>query len=316
MTAARDILVLGELNADVVVAGDNVTPAFGEVERLVDAASLTLGASGAIFACAAAKLGLSVGYVGCVGDDAVGRFVLDALRDAGIDTQACRVDPDLPTGITVVLSQPQDRAILTALGTTTALTCDDVPSGALEGARHVHVSSYYLQRGLQPGVPGLFERARRFGATTSLDTNWDPTEQWADGLSPALDHTDVFVPNAAEAMLISGTGAPAAALDALARRVGTVAVKLGRDGAIAKRGSEHAHAAPPPVDVIDATGAGDTFGAGLIAGLLRGWPLADSLKLATACGALATRAPGGTGSQPSLDEAMAAAGITPQTREV
>lgn len=316
MTAGHDVLVVGELNADVVVAGDDLTPAFGEVERLVDRTSLTLGASGAIFACAAARLGLSVAYVGRVGDDPVGRFVLGALRDGDVDIDACRIDEDLPTGITVVLAQPGDRAILTALGTTAALTADDVPAGALEAARHVHVASYYLQRGLQPGVPDLFARARSSGATTSLDTNWDPTQRWADGLQAALDQTDIFMPNAAEAMSIAGVDDAAGALDVLGEQVRTVAIKLGQDGAVARRGSERARAAPPLVDVVDTTGAGDTFGAGLLAGLLRGCSLADSLSLATACGALATRALGGTGSQPTLAEAAAAAGIRHQTMEV
>ena len=86
----------------------------------------------------------------------------------------------------------------------------------------------------------------------------------------------------------------------------TVAVKLGADGAVARRGEEFAAVRAPPVEVVDTTGAGDTFGAGLIAGLLDGRPLAGALRLAVACGTLSTRAAGGTGSQPTLDEAEAA----------
>jgi len=305
--ASFDLLVLGELNADVVVTGDDIEPAFGQVERIADGATLTLGASGAILACGAARLGLRVGYVGMVGDDPAGRFVLDALAARGVDTGACRVHPSLPTGLSVILSRPHDRAIITALGTIEALRAADVPAEALERARHVHVASLYLQHGLRPGVPELFAAARRRGATTSVDTNWDPSDRW-DGLGATLAETDVFMPNAAEARRIAGVDEVAAALDALAARVPTVAIKLGADGAIARRGGESARAAAPAADVVDTTGAGDSFGAGMLTGLLAGRPLGEALRLAVACGTLSTRAAGGTGAQPTLDEALAAAG--------
>ena len=299
------LLVLGELNADVVVSGSDVEPVFGEVERIVDDARLTLGGSGAILACGAARLGLSVAYVGVAGDDAVGRFVLGELTARGIDTSLCRIHDSLPTGLSVILSSPDDRAILTALGTIDALRAVDVPADALARARHVHVASLYLQHALRPDVPGLFAAARRAGATTSLDTNWDPSDRW-DTLDAALAETDVFLPNAAEARRIARTDDVDEALDRLAGRFGTVAVKLGAGGAIARRGSERASVRAPEVEVVDTTGAGDTFGAGFLAGLLGGRPLADALRLAVACGSLSTRAAGGTAAQPTLAEADAA----------
>src|SRR3954453_8903458 len=100
----HDVLVIGELNADVIVTGGDVAPVFGETERLVDDAVLRLGASGAIFACGAARLGLDVAYAGRVGDDALGQFVLGALDNAGVDVSLCRVDRSLPTGLTIILS--------------------------------------------------------------------------------------------------------------------------------------------------------------------------------------------------------------------
>jgi sugar/nucleoside kinase (ribokinase family) len=303
-----DLLVLGELNADVVVSGGDVEPVFGQVERIAERATLTIGASGAILACGAARLGLRVGYIGVAGDDPVGRFMLGALTARGVDVDHCRVHPSRPTGLSVILSRPGDRAIITALGTTDALTAGDVPTEAVANARHVHVASLYLQHGLRPGVPGLFAAARRAGATTSVDTNWDPSDRW-DALEAVLAETDVFMPNAQEACRIARTADVEEALGRLAGRVGTVAVKLGADGAVARRGDERASAAAPAAEVVDTTGAGDTFGAGLLAGLLDGRPLADALRLAVACGTLSTRAAGGTDAQPTLEEAMAAAGL-------
>jgi sugar/nucleoside kinase (ribokinase family) len=310
MTGRRwDLLVIGELNADVVVAGGDVEPAFGEVERIAETATLTIGASGAILACGAARLGLRVGYVGMAGDDPVGRFMLSALADRGIDVEHCIVHPSLPTGLSVILSRPEDRAIVTALGTTDRLAASDVPGHLPAAARHLHVASLYLQHALRPGIPALFAAARRAGTTTSVDTNWDPTDRW-DTLEAVLDETDLFMPNVAEARRIARAETVDEALDRLAECVPTVAVKLGPEGAIARRGGERASAATPTAaQVVDTTGAGDTFGAGLLVGLLGGRPLPDALRLAVACGTLSTRAAGGTDAQPTLAEATAAAGL-------
>jgi sugar/nucleoside kinase (ribokinase family) len=306
MTAGRvDLVVIGELNPDAIVAGEAIEPAFGQAERLAEAGTLALGGSGGIVSSGAARLGLGVAHVGVVGDDAAGRFVLDELRVRGVDLAWCRVDSTRPTGITVALSRGNDRAMLTAPGTIAALRLADIPATALARARHVHLSSFYLQDGLRGGVAHLLASARAAGATTSLDCGWDPSDEWAGGLDAALAEADVFLPNAEEACRIAGSEDPEEALERLSVRVPTVAVKLGERGAIARRESERAAAAPPPVTAVDATGAGDSFAAGFLRGLLDGRSLADTLTLAVTCGALSTRALGGVDAQPTLEEALA-----------
>jgi sugar/nucleoside kinase (ribokinase family) len=301
-----DLVVIGELNPDAIVAGEAIEPAFGQAERLADAGTLALGGSGGIVSSGAARLGLSVAHVGVVGEDAAGRFVLGELEARGVDVGWCRVETAGPTGITVALSRGDDRAMLTAPGTIAALRAEDVPAAALERARHLHISSFYLQEELREGAAGLLSRARAAGATTSLDCGWDPRDEWAGGLDTALAATDVFFPNGAEACRITRCDDPEEALERLAARVPAVAIKLGNRGAIARRGSERATAAPPPLVAIDATGAGDSFAAGFIRGLLDGLSLPETLNLAVACGALSTRVLGGVGAQPTLDEALEA----------
>src|SRR5262249_2816424 len=115
-----------------------------------------------------------------------------------------------PTGLTVVLSEPDDRGMLTLPGTIPALRPADVTDELLAGARHVHVASLYLQPALAAGLAGVFARARGLGLTTSLDTNWDPAGEWAS-IAEILEHTDVFLPNAAELTAITGEPDPAVA---------------------------------------------------------------------------------------------------------
>ena len=298
-----DILVLGELNADLILRGD-VVPEWNQTEKLIDDAALTLGSSSAIFACGAARLGLRVAFVGVVGDDLLGRFCREALDARGVDTSGVVVDPALRTGMTVILQLPDDRAMLTFPGAIPMLRAELIDPALIQAARHIHVGSYFWQTALQPGLPTLFAQARARGASTSLDTQWDPSGAWA-GLDAVLSATDILLPNEAEACALARTTDWRLALASLARRVPTVAVKRGADGAAAMRGATFAEASAPAMQVIDAVGAGDSFDAGFIYGALAGWPLDRSLTLAVACGAHSTRAAGGTAAQPTLAEALA-----------
>jgi sugar/nucleoside kinase (ribokinase family) len=303
-----DLLVIGDCNPDLILSGEDVTPVFGQVERLVDRATLVVGGSAAIVACGAAKLGLRTAFVGVVGADPFGEFMLASLEERGVDVSKSRVDAEASTGVTVILSRPDDRAILTYPGAIRDLTADDVDPDLVRRTRHVHVSSYFLQPALHPGLPRLFRDAHAAGATVSVDPNWDPEESWDGGLDQILAEVDLFLPNAAEATIISGERDPhRAAVALVSAGPETVAVKLGAHGALLASGGRTIRAQAPDVVAVDATGAGDSFDAGFLAGVLTGRSLEDSLALGCACGSLSTRAVGGTAAQPTLDEARHAA---------
>ena len=307
MSAPLDLLVVGDANPDLVLSGGDVVPAFGQRERVVERATLTIGGSSAITACAAARLGLRTALVAAVGDDALGRWMLEALTERGVDVSGCVVRPDVATGVTVVLARPEDRASLTAPGAMGVLREEMVGRERLAATRHVHLGSLYLQPALTEGAVRIVRDARAAGATTSADTGWDPTERWE---RPAVvDEVDLLVPNAGEAVALAGApdGDLDVALERLAAGGRTVAVTLGPDGAVARTGTAIVRAPAVAVEVVDTTGAGDTFTAGLIAGRLRGLGPEEALRLACACGSLSTRAAGGTAGQPTLEQALAAA---------
>jgi sugar/nucleoside kinase (ribokinase family) len=297
-----DLLVIGDCNPDVMVVGGDVTPAFGQQEKLVDGISLEIGGSASITAVAAARLGLRVALAAAVGDDPAGRFMLGQLAAEGVDTAPVAVRPDVPTGMTVALSERGDRAILTATGAVATLTAHDVPSALLARARHVHVSSYFLVAdSLGPGLAALLGAARAGGASTSLDTNWDPVQRWGDGrLTAALAQVSLLLPNEAEALHLAGAATLEQAVSALTAAGPRLVVKLGERGALCADGTRRYLAAPPPVMVTDTTGAGDCFNAGVIAGLLSGEDLPSAVALGCAVGAASTRAPGGTAGAPDL----------------
>lgn len=297
-----DLLVIGEINPDLILIGDDIDPTYGQVEKLVEAATLTIGSSSVITACGAARLGLRTAFVGLVGDDVFGRFMLEAMQERGVDTTACVVDPDLKTGFSVILARGDgDRAILTFMGSMSDLRPDHIDTAFLSRVRHLHVGSYFLLDRLRPALPGLFREARRLGLSTSLDTNWDPRGIWDSG--DLLAHCDLFLPNEKEARQISGRASLPDALDILSKIVPILAVKLGAQGGLIRSGETVLQLPPPTVDIVDTVGAGDSFDAGFLFGFLNRWPLERALRLALACGSLSTRASGGTDAQPTLEEA-------------
>jgi sugar/nucleoside kinase (ribokinase family) len=295
-----DLLVAGEINPDLILSG-NVTPEFGQVEKLVDSATLAIGSSSVIFACGVARLGLKVAFIGKCGDDVFGRFMLDEMQKRGVDIGNVIVSQTESTGLSVILNQGADRAILTHLGLIAELQAADIADRVLTQARHLHVASYFLQTKLQPDLPALFKRARSLGLTTSLDTNYDPSEQWR-GFDDLLAVTNVFLPNEAEATSLTAAKNADEAANRL--KVEAAAIKLGKAGALGICGSQKIQMSSIPVKVVDTVGAGDTFDAGFIYGYLNNWGLEKSLRLACVCGALSTQAAGGTAAQPTLEEAL------------
>lgn len=302
-----DLLVVGDANPDVVLGPVPRDLAYGQREQLVERADLVLGGSAAIMACGAARLGLRVAFAGRVGDDPAGAFVRTALATRGVDTSALTTDPERATPLTAVLTRGADRAILTAPGCLAATGPGDVPEALLAAARHVHAASFFLMPRLAGALAALFARARELGATTSLDTNDDPSGRWdRELLDPVLKVTDQVLPNAAEARALTGVARGAAeAAAALARRGPLVVVKDGARGALAHDGTRMTAVPALPVEPLDTVGAGDSFDAGFVAAVLRGFGLADALALAAACGSLSTRGRGGTAAQPTWDEALA-----------
>ena len=298
-----DLIVPGELNPDLILTDPDLSPRFGQAEVLVQDAALTPGSSSVIFACGAARLGLKVAFVGVVGDDIFGQFMLDALDSRGVDTSHITVDPGQKTGLTVILNRVNDRAMLTHLGAINALRSEQIPDGLLSQGRHLHLASYFLQTNLQPDVPDLFQRARALGLTTSMDTNWDPDERWI-GVHEILPFTNVFLPNDNEAFALTKESDVEVAARKLADTAEVVAVKLGSAGAIAMTCEAHVRAPAIPVRVVDTVGAGDTFDAGFIYGYLQGWSLDRALRLGIACGSLSTQKSGGLEGQPTRDEAL------------
>jgi sugar/nucleoside kinase (ribokinase family) len=250
-----------------------------------------------------ARLGTKVAFVGKVGDDLWGRYCLDEMAGRGIDVSRVIRGGGLKTGVTVAITSPADRALVTYLGAIGALAAADVTDERLAGFGHLHVSSYFLQEALRPHCRDLFARARGLGLTTSLDPGFDPSEEWGDDLRRTLQEVDVFFPNEVELRGLGGHPDVGECLRRLQNGRTRVVAKLGRDGAATLEDGRLLHVPALPVEPLDTTGAGDSFNAGFLHAWLQGGRIVDCLRLGTACGALSTLGLGGTARQPDLAEA-------------
>lgn len=311
LTSVTDVLVLGDANPDLILRGD-VVPRFGQAEQLLSAADLVIGGSGAIVAHALARLARTTRLAATTGSDALGDLMSQLLSAGGVDTSALLRRDDRSTGLTVVLSAPEDRAVLTHLGAIPMLSPTHaraaLDQAVHDGIRHVHVASFFLLAELAADLAGLLQEARSRGLTTSLDPNFDPTERWC-GVTELLPHLDLLLPNRTEAVALSTrlTGRTPADVEeaavTLAAAGPVVVVKDGASGAVrANPSGEVIREAGAAVEPVDTTGAGDTFDAALLDSFLRGLPAEECLRRACAAGAISTSAIGGTAAHPTIDQ--------------
>jgi sugar/nucleoside kinase (ribokinase family) len=284
------VTVVGNVNADIVARPLRELPPPGG-DLLVDTIEVRVGGAAANAGMALARLGLAPRVVGAVGDDYLGRFVVDSLRDMGL-ARDVRVLPGVSTGVSICVEAPgKDRAFISMRGALDRFDASMVPDDAL-ACSFLLLCGYFTLSSLR-GRPALtlLQRARHEGATMLFDPDVD-----AEGWSPSarreiedlLPLVDGFLPNEHEARGLTGLSDPVEAGRALQRQCGGwVVVKRGAEGVAAIAPDSRMITVPArPVEVRDTTGAGDSFNAGVVYALSLGtaWPkaLTFATRVATA----------------------------------
>jgi argininosuccinate lyase len=292
------VTVIGGVQVDVVIMPVQELPPPGE-SLTVEEMSFRVGGAGANAALALAEIGVAARLLGCIGDDHLGRWLSEQLAPFALEVDL-HVLAAGTTGLTVACEAPaRDRTFLTYLGVNAAWAPTMLPDDAATG-ENLLVCDYFCAPLLR-GEPTrrLLEQTRELGGRTFFDTAWDAsgwvaaTREEVLGLLP---HVDVFLPNEAEAHALTGEHGPIEQIARSLQRVsgGWVVVKLGARGSYAcGPGGRTLEARASDVRVVDSTGAGDAFNAGLIAALAEGrdWPgaLRAGSELA---GRIVSRTPG------------------------
>ncbi len=299
-----DIIVVGELNIDLILNRIDGFPEMGK-EILADKMTLTLGSSSAICASNMSSLGLKVAFIGKLGNDIFGKFILKDLEEKGVDTSLIIVDEKLKTGATIALSYGEDRAMITHQGAMSHLGMDDIDEARLKLADHLHFSSYFFQPGFKNSLDSLFKKAKSAGLTTSLDVQWDPSEKWDLDLGKVLPFVDVFIPNEIELQKLTGQTDLDSAIFSVQNKSKYTVVKCGNKGSILCYNNKKIKKESfLNNNVVDTIGAGDSFNAGYISKFVKGRPPEECQTFGNLTGAVSTTKSGGTRAFKNLENVM------------
>ena len=290
-----DIIALGELNVDLLL---NKIGGFPEVGKEIFAKemTLTLGSSTAIFAANAASLGAKVSFLGMVGNDDFGAFVRTSLEKRGVDTSNLIEVSTAATGLTAILNYDQDRANVTYPGAMSIMGVKDIRPEVIAQAKHVHISSIFLQETLHKDIYEIVKLVKDNGATLSMDMQFDPEEKWDFDYKKILPLVDIFMPNIQELTAVTGKKTLEEAVAEVRPYINVLVVKMGSKGStVVTKEGEKLLPAMLNSNVVDAIGAGDSFNSGFITAFVQGKDLEYCQYLGNLTGAINTTAAGGTG---------------------
>jgi sugar/nucleoside kinase (ribokinase family) len=261
-----------------------------------------------------AKLGADVLSIGAVGDDLLADLVITAMTRHGIDTSGLVRKPGVQTSATILPIRPNgERPALHVPGATSRLELADIDLGRLSDARALMVGAPdALGNFVEDGLIDVVGAAKAQGALVAVDVLHPGRRADLDRLGPLLGQADWFLPNVEQIAALTGWADPVLAMKAvLSLGTGGVAVTLGADGClVAWPGSDPVHLPAIPVDVVDTTGCGDAFNAGMITGLLLGGGPVDAAWLGVTCGSLVATGLGSDAGLTGLGQALSFLGGT------
>jgi sugar/nucleoside kinase (ribokinase family) len=306
---AAAVVCAGLIIADLFVSPLRSLPRPGELV-VSDGFLLDAGGCAVNTAVILARLGIRAGLVGKVGDDDYGGWLRRSLARKRVLVDGVSTAQRSATSQTVILPvDGEDRRYIHVPGANAELGVADI-AAVLPGARVLAIGGYLALPALdQEGVADLLAGARTRGTATLLDVVVPRgARDLVEALRPVLPYVDCFLPNQDEARLVTGQDNPADQAKALLEwGCASVVITCGADGAVYADPARVIRVQPYPVEAVDGSGAGDAFTAGIIVGLIEGWPPEQRLRFAAALGGSVCRGLGCTGTVFTRDEALAAA---------
>lgn len=302
------VTCVGIIVADVLAKSIDNYPNKGKLE-LVEQLELHLGGCASNAAVNLAKIGVKTSVIGKVGNDGFGSFVVNEIKNAGVITSGIKVSNKSLTSASVVFVHNNgERSFLHHLGANADFTLDDIDFSIVNQSKILFVAGALLMPMLD-GIPTaeLLKNTKEAGVITVMDTAWDSTGKWMKLIEPCLPHLEYFIPSFEEAEMISGKHVPEEIADVFLRYgVKNVVIKLGANGCLIKSctGEKYLIEAFKVDKVVDTTGAGDSFAAGFISGLVHGWNLEMCGKFANAVGAHCVMEVGATSGIRKMDEIL------------
>lgn len=293
---------MGRLACAGILVGDFVArpvkkmPERGKLE-LVETCELHIGGCASNTAVIARKLGVDVSVIGKIGNDALGEFVLNALKKSGLDVSMVKIEDGITTSGTSVLVFPDgERSFLHSIGANSRFSVHDMDFENLKNYDIVHIAGIFLAPGLEgEKLRILAEKTKKINKILSFDTAWDATGRWLPVIKDSLPYVDYFFTSIEEAKMLSGKNDYREIADFFLKHgVKNVCLKMGPEGSFVTDGSVSRYYPALKVDVIDSTGAGDAYVAGFLTGILKGYDFLKAGLLANTVGAMNVTAVGAT----------------------
>lgn len=282
-----DAIALGDINVDVIARFDNY-PAKGE-DALAYSTEIHCGGSAANTVIGLCRMGIRASLIARVGPDSWALKALSCLEEAGVDPRGLQRDPAAMTGLMYVVVTPDgERTILGHRGANVFTDPAQIQEADFEHARLFHLSGYALLSEPQRSAALLaLDMACRHTLTVSVDPGMSVSRAALGVMRAMLPVVNVLLPNLPEAQDLTGLTTPEdCARSLLDSGVQMVALKLGKDGCLIATHDTLERVPAFAVDVRDSTGAGDSFAAGLLAGLLGGMDWRSAAVLGNALGAM------------------------------
>jgi len=282
-----ELVVLGEVALDVILAGvDKIPHRWSEVGNVQTAGVFTAGSAGYVAQCFS-KLGGRAAIVGRIGDDSLGRIVIEGFHDCGVSTSNLVVDEAFETEVsTVVVYNDGNKS--SVVSKVPPLRLDRLDPRCLHGAKALHIGAYLM-------LPDLWGRntirwirhAKREKTLVSLDPQMSATGEWGKAFEGILEHLDLLLLDEVEARKISRRKHTLDAVEYLVGQgVSTVAVKAGKRGCIIGEHNRIHSVKAFKTKPISTIGAGDAFDAAFIYGSIHGWPVEKTARFSNAIAAL------------------------------
>ncbi len=279
-----DVLVIGISVLDILVKP--VTPEVFTRDGSEARIEFMPGGDALNVAVNAASMGTQVGLATTVGNDDNGRAVRRYLDEKGVDTSALKISERFPTGISLVLTEPDgERHFIADKDILQEITAGQVTEEMLDGVKILSMNSFYKLPALDDGgVIPLFDLAHEKGVLTALDTKENKYDNWLSRIEDTLYHTDIFLPSYEEASKITGrqdVQAMARAMKKYGMKI--FGVKMGSRGSYVTDFKREYFVEPFPTEkVVNTVGAGDTYFAGFMTALVRGLDLYECALFASA----------------------------------
>lgn len=296
-----DVYVYGDINIDLVIPNVDKFPLPGQ-EDVVETINTYVGGGAAIFTLGLGRLGLKPVFQGTIGEDCYGKFIIDEFKNTHVDYSLLDKSKYNKTGISISFTNQVDRSFLTYRGTNDEIDLSKIKLEQVKAARHIHLTGYMGGKNHKQYLM-LLKKVKEIGnVTVSFDVGWDDAGEWYEGIYELFPYINILFMNETEAVHYSHKKNAEEAIRDFAKTCTLAVVKLGKKGSMAIQKDKLYKVKGYEVEVVDTTGAGDSFNAGFVYGFLRGKSIEACLNCGNGCGALSVTALGGNTAFPLEEE--------------